>query len=113
MGYDRLIQQMMAKIRDMQAWVSHQYSLQEQLQLCNAEWKLRIEALESRSRDQEASVESQIREAVRSVEERARLESESLLAEIQATRDSMFRSRDERQWAMQEEVGNLTETLQG
>jgi hypothetical protein len=109
---ERLIEQQLEKLRELQAYVGQQQTLQEQLQLRNSEWSKRIEMLDQRSQEQEQEFERSIREAVRLVEERGRREVEKLQLEVQAARSNALAKREERQREAQEEIASLERELQ-
>lgn len=84
--YERLIEQLRVKLRDVQAWVAQQEGLQEQIERCNMEWRERVQALEARSLQRQLEAEARLKQATCDAEERGHKECEKLRAEVQAAK---------------------------
>lgn len=111
-AFENLNAELMARLRESQAFVVRRGSLQEQLQRCNSDWHERVELLEARMRQHQSDTEIRMKEVVRNIEMRSEEEAEQLRAQIEASRAASSRSRDEVQRRLQEDIDMLGSQLQ-
>jgi chromosome segregation ATPase len=95
-----------------QAAASQCRLLEQQLEQCNAEWRVKFDQLEARCRQSEAVASGRISQAVRDAEAKSREETEILRRELQVVRAEGDRALEESQLRNQEQIDRLKRELQ-
>jgi len=113
---DRVRETRLEKIRGelelAQAAASQCKLLEQQLEQCNVEWKVKFDLLEMKCKQSEAEASSRIAQAVREAEGKSREDLEILRKELQVVRSEGDRALEESQLKHQEIIDRLRRELE-